>query len=343
MRALAAAAIVVPFGLAACLHAADDENEIKRAPNQLGQQKITFASRRDGDLEIFVLNPDGTGLRQLTKNGTAGSFDADDEAPAWSPDGRLIAFVTTRHGAGDAFGVRELYVMAADGSRQRRLTDNAREEFAPGWLPDGRIAFVTCSASSEDEVPVCDLAAIRPDGRGEEMLSELGFVFDLQPSPDGTRIVYSELAGQSHFQHFELHAADLDGDDHRQLTENDAGDASPAWSPTGELIAFVSNRAQSASCFSHDCVGFTTELYVMNADGGDVTRLTETPHQEASPTWSPDGTRILYSRQLDADDDHELYVMNSDGSCPTRLLPGEWDTMPDWYGPSHAEHTPLEC
>jgi TolB protein len=81
----------------------------------------------------------------------------------------------------------------------------------------------------------------------------------------------------------------------------------------------------------------------MDADGDEVTRLTETQHEEASPSWSPDGTRIVYSRILNEDAFHELWVMNADGSCPRRLLPGEWDTMPDWYGPAGVASEPLDC
>ena len=95
----------------------------------------------------------------------------------------------------------------------------------------------------------------------------------------------------------------------------------------------MSNRAESAPCDTHDCVGFKNELYVMDADGSDVTRLTETPQEEYTPAWSADGEKIVYSRER-SDGPPELFVMNADGSCPRRLAEG---TEPDWYGPPRAE------
>ena len=88
--------------------------------------KIAFVSRRDGNAEIYLMNADGSGLRNLTRN-TVG-----DRNPVWSPDGRRIAFESNW----------QINVMNADGSGQRRLTRNGGRNFAPAWSPDGqKIAF----------------------------------------------------------------------------------------------------------------------------------------------------------------------------------------------------------
>jgi TolB protein len=351
MTRLALPTLLLPLALVACLHASDEEDakptpKPKSIPNQLPQEKIAFTRRQDGGpLEIFVMNPDGSGLTNVTDDARRRG-EHEDDAPAWSPDGRMIAFVSTRIPLPSPGALaEEIYVVNADGSDLRRLTHNTRRDVAVDWLRDGRIVFLSCP-QSENEQPECDLVAIRPDGSDREKLAKLGFTFDLAVSPDGKRILYSQLKGQSHYQDFELHVMNLDGGDHQQLTDDDTGDGSPAWSPDGARIAFVSNRAESARCFFHDCAGYTNELYAMDADGGDVTRLTETPHEEASPAWSPDGERIVYSRILDANASHELYVVNADGSCPAKLMPaspGAWDTQPDWYGPAGAAPEPLDC
>ena len=88
-----------------------------------GAAKIAFASNREGNEDIYVMNADGSGLTRLTDN------PADDSEPAWSPDGSRIAFSSDRDDPGD------IYVMNADGTGQTRLTDNPADDHAPAWSP----------------------------------------------------------------------------------------------------------------------------------------------------------------------------------------------------------------
>ena len=94
------------------------------------QERIAFVSTRDGNDEIYAMNPDGSSVTRLTNH------PARDWQPVWSPDGRRIAFVSLRDGNG------EIYAMNADGSELTRLTNHDVHDSQPVWSPDGRrIAF----------------------------------------------------------------------------------------------------------------------------------------------------------------------------------------------------------
>jgi TolB protein len=84
---------------------------------------VTFWSNRDGNMEIYVMNIDGSGQTRLTND------PASDSNPGWSPDGTMIVFHSERDGN------REIYVMNADGSQPRRLTKDPSEDVAPDWGP----------------------------------------------------------------------------------------------------------------------------------------------------------------------------------------------------------------
>ena len=118
---------------------------------------IAFWSDRDGDQEIFVMDADGSKVRQLTDN------DDRDSRPAWSPDGERIAFRSDRDGDD------EIFVMDADGSKVRQLTDNDDWDLGPAWSPDGeRIAFRS-DRYGEDEIFV-----MNADGSGVYSTSQQG-------------------------------------------------------------------------------------------------------------------------------------------------------------------------
>ena len=94
-------------------------------------QLIAFSSTRNGDLDIYVMNADGSGVRQLTDN------PGLDGSPAWSPGGGLIAFTSERDGDSD------IYVMNADGSGVTRLTEHPGDDWGPDWSPDGQLIAFT--------------------------------------------------------------------------------------------------------------------------------------------------------------------------------------------------------
>jgi uncharacterized repeat protein (TIGR01451 family) len=245
---------------------------------------------QDVGQDICTINADGTGQAQLTSDG-------HDGLPAWSPDGNQIAFDCSSG----------ICVMDADGSNQKLLAKNGD---APAWSPDAsRIAF-DCGG-------ICVMDA---DGSNRTQLTS-GFDAGLSWSPDGSKIAFSENlepAGS------DLYVMNEDGSGLTPLTNagasnNPPENRMPDWSPDGTEIAFSSTRDVSPPSFG--------EIYVMNADGSGVTRLTFGGTNSAlNPSWSPDGTKIAF--WSDRVTGGEIDVMNADGSALTTLTtPG---TNPDW-------------
>ena len=122
---------------------------------------------------------------------------------------------------------------------------------------------------------------------------------------------------------------DADGSGVTRLIDDDAyDDLSPDWSPDGQRIAFYRRDALESGGDGD------ADIYVMNADGSEVTRLTDNNAADYFPAWSPDGRRIAFSSDRDGDyrdGNRDIYVMNADGSGVTRLTDDDArDDDPAW-------------
>ena len=298
-----------------------------------GAGRIAFVSSRDGDFDIFVMDADGGDLVQLTRNESSGRNERDDHQPAWSSDGERIALTSTRDHPGDSFTSQELYVMNADGSAQRRLTENAFGESRPRWSPDGRgLAFVRLS---EEREPRFELVVLDEESSEERILvSQEQPLSGLDWAPDGSRIAFTSC--DAAFADCDIWTVDAEGADPRRLTDSPGSDGDAAWSPDGSTIAFVSDRDRHGECFFRECTGFNGEIYVMNADGSEQVRVTDDPGDDGSPAWSPDGSQLAFAGLRDVvgavdGEDYELYVMEADGVNLRPLTENEgWDLEPDW-------------
>ena len=280
------------------------------------QGQIAFMSHRDGNWEIYVMDADGANPRNLTNN------PDDDMSPSWSPDGRRIAFVFDGK---DRDGNRQIYVMDADGSNQRNLSKNGFDEWGPSWSPDGKwIAFVSDRRGHFDPFDM-EIYVMDADGGNRRNLSNHPDN-DTHPSwsPDGKRIAFiSDRKGD--VVNFDIYVMDADGGNQRSLTRNRHDDRSPSWSPDGERIVFSARRDGHVQ----DKWGFTYEIYVMDADGGNEQRLTENGVYEGQPSWSSDGKRIAFNSNRDGN--VEIYVMDADGGNQQNLTNNHHaDYSPTW-------------
>jgi len=262
---------------------------------------------------------------------------ADDGQPAWSPDGRRLAFKTTQ------FGSNQLAVISADGTGETLLTRTFRfSEGQPAWSPDAT-KLLYRRAPENPLVQNADTWVLDVEGSAKDPTQPVTQAVLLRTgderypsySPDGTQIAFRgdlDLAEPSGDE--EIYVMNADGTDVRQLTSNADFDSAPSWSPDGTKIAFEKAAAGTFVPGVPAEPGKEAEekdIYVMRADGTHVRRLTDSPGLDEGPVWSPDGTKIAFSS--DRDGQQELYVMNADGSDPRRLTDNPArDESPDWQG-----------
>ncbi len=259
---------------------------------------LAFTSDRTGRPGIFIMNADGTDQRLVTDR-------ADSSDPAFSPDGKRIAFVT----AGPYQGT--VTTTAVDGSDPRVVLAENRAMSEPDWSADGKRLLFIYHTHFYFSISVMGIFDAEPVPLTQAVIEQI----NASPhwSPDGSQIVFSSNRGGDS----EIYVMDSSGGNVRQLTNNDTSDYFPSWSPDGSQIAFASLREGN------------WDIYVMDTKGRNVGRLTEDSSVDWEPAWSPDGTRLAFSS--DRDGDWEIFVMNLDGSGLSQLTDNAAaDTQPAW-------------
>lgn len=249
---------------------------------------LTFAAEWDGDLELYDIHADGSGLIQLTSN-TMSDLD-----PAWSPDGRQLAYVE-RNGQEE-----RLIVVDADGQNTRVLAPESLGPIVyPTWSPDGsRIAF-----RNLEDLYVVDVET----GQALNLTQNTRpFPLEISFSPDGSMLAFNAQSDVVADVNNKLFVINVDGSDPRELTIDEVDSVSwPSWHPAENLILFEG---------SGPIEGF--QLYLARLD-----RTIERLRRPAGlglvlPAWSPDGAMISYKARSTG----ALHVLTADESLDVVAL-----------------------
>jgi Tol biopolymer transport system component len=236
------------------------------SPN--GEKIVYAANYGAGTRSIYVMNRSGNAKKPLTDNNNLPEY-----GPTWSPDGTKIAFVrqervSTPEGQSD--WQVDIWVMNADGSAQKKLTDDFNHEGAPTWSPDGtKIAFV--------DGP--DIWTVQPDGSGRRNLTNTPNMGEEDPdfSPDGKKIAF---ASKGQYKEPDIYTMQLDGSNLTNVTDSRyVGEEDCVWSPSGTKIAYRKDLPEN------------TEIFTNNADGsGRSKNVSNDPEYNSSPDWGPKPT-----------------------------------------------------
>ncbi|MAS33630.1 MAG: hypothetical protein CL610_06475 [Anaerolineaceae bacterium] len=269
--------------------------------------RIVFMSDRDGNREIYTMNPDGTDIQRLTNH------EAQDLQPTWSPDKSQIAFISNRDGD---FGI---YIMRNDGSGVRRLVEGTGAYYEyPSWSPDG-----TQIAYSSDEAGSFDLYAVNINGGEPRRLTHSDEV-ETDPSwaPDGSQIVYLQTV-EGAYQVFVVSAG---GGNSQPVLEQGGTDDffSPRWSPDGVSLAYATTVFDNAGSFS--------EIYVRNLiEGTERLLISAEDSFITGISWSIDGRQLIYTARS-AQGKWSIHMMDQDDGNTQVLTPSDINSeTPDWF------------
>jgi TolB protein len=273
----------------------------------LSTPRIAFASYRNGNQDIYSMDPQGYNVKRLT------TVSAYEVAPAWSWDNKRIALVRPRKDAANVTH-SDIYLINADGTNGNwaRSTPSPYSLMYPSWHPDGSHLLVTVAKDGKWYVGWLHLAS--------GVIGNLAIggqaVLGTQASYDATgqRIVYVSTSSYK----YSLDVVNANGTGHATLLSAPGSTIDrPAFSPDGKQIAFVNTVSNG-----------DYEIFLRKADGS-IKRLTYSTGDDGWPTWSPDGSKIVFTSRRNGRT--QIWSMSAAGGSATRLSHNSYSEQSSAY------------
>lgn len=271
--------------------------------------KILFTSSRSGKPQLYMMNPDGSGIRQIT----SGNYWHTDGR--WSPDAKQIVCNTEENSttAGSS-----MVVMNVDGSNRKLLGYGNQMS----WHPDGSKILFSYSPSLEVGIYGIFLYIIDSDGSYREKLQINGEGGSPDFSPDGKKIAYVEPDYVGHPPKSKTKI--IRYPDLMIIMTIDSSGAIPKWSPEGKKIAFSKREISSEP---------NDNIFIINSDGSSLQKITNNTSNMPYiyPRWSPDGEKLIFlAYTVNGIKKWFLYIVNKDGTNLHRVIEDDSVTSCDW-------------
>ena len=285
--------------------------------------KILFTSARDGNREVYIMNPDGSEQVRLTQH------PKNDLQAVWSPTGEKILFVSDRGGR------RDLYTMNPDGSNVRRLFKFKTEEWRvyPTWSPDGKqIAYMRMNWDKE-LYPI--YTVILGEQKSEELVKE-----GLYPawSPDRMEVAFS-IRGRITFINVHTRVEEQPLPKKAPFSQHQ-----PSWSAAGDKLAFVGKNDPLPAAVLldkalHEVWKHKQTIFIVNRDGTDLQQLVDEAGPKAvDPVLSPDGNELLYTQEMNGR--QQIFKIDINTGVKMQLTHiGQFfqaNAGGDWFDPAYA-------